>query len=371
MKIGLVRRGYSATGGAEKYLLRFAEGLEAEGHACVLFSDKEWPESVWGDRSTRVLPRSGKSPGAFADALELSRPKDHCDFLFSLERTWNCSCFRAGDGVHAAWLKRRANYEPGWRTAFRRFNGKHKELLALEHALYRPDSTAHIIANAAFVKAEIQEYYQTPAERITVIPNGFDPPDLDAAERSDLRRKGRAAFQLDDDTTVFLFVGSGWERKGLAFAIEAVETLADQGQNVRLLVAGKDRRKPKTRRQDTVWFLGPASATEITRLYEAADVFLLPTLYDPFSNACLEAACHGLPVITTTNNGFCELWPDIAGSVVNAPDAPELVSACDEWLDPDRRAPARVANRAAAALHTVARNVGRSLECFQKLIESS
>ena len=43
MKIGLVRRGYSASGGAERYLLRFAEGLKRAGHDWVLFSDAEWP----------------------------------------------------------------------------------------------------------------------------------------------------------------------------------------------------------------------------------------------------------------------------------------------------------------------------------------
>lgn len=371
LKIGLVRRGYSPTGGAENYLIRFAEGLEAKGHSCLLFSDREWPESAWGDRPSRVIGRTGKSPGDFADALEQSRPKDYCDFLFSLERVWNCSCFRAGDGVHAAWLKRRAKFEPGWRTAFRRFNGKHQEILALEHALYRPDSPAHIIANASFVKQEIQDTYETPADRITVIPNGFDPPALDAEERKDLREKGRAAFQIEDDTVAFLFVGSGWERKGLRFAIDAIESLADQGKNVRLLVAGNDKRKPKTRHQGIVWILGPANPEQITRLYESADVFLLPTLYDPFSNACLEAACHGLPVITTTANGFCELWPDIEGSVIDSPDSADLPDLCEEWLDPKRRAAARTANRAAAAFHTVERNVSRTLACFQELIDSS
>ena len=76
-----------------------------------------------------------------------------------------------------------------------------------------------------------------------------------------------------------------------------------------------------------------------------------------------------MPVITTTANGFCELWPDIEGSVVTAPDDPELQDACDEWLDPERRAIARVRNRATGGLHSVAQNVGRTLECFQKLIE--
>jgi UDP-glucose:(heptosyl)LPS alpha-1,3-glucosyltransferase len=57
--------------------------------------------------------------------------------------------------------------------------------------------------------------------------------------------------------------------------------------------------------QDNVSLLGPQEGIE--RFYAAADVFVLPTIYDPFSNACLEAMASGLPVITTRNNGAAEI----------------------------------------------------------------
>src|SRR5438067_13623700 len=47
MKIGLVRRGCSASGGAESYLKRFAEAARAAGHACVLFTSEAWPPNEW------------------------------------------------------------------------------------------------------------------------------------------------------------------------------------------------------------------------------------------------------------------------------------------------------------------------------------
>ena len=46
---------------------------------------------------------------------------------------------------------------------------------------------------------------------------------------------------------------------------------------------------------------------DLALLYAAADIFILPTLYDPFSNASLEALAAGLPVITTRGNGFSEV----------------------------------------------------------------
>lgn len=368
MKIGLVRRGYSATGGAERYLIRFAAGLEAQGHECVLFSDRPWPEEEWLDREQVVL-KGGRSPAAFALALQDSRPPDRCDFLFSLERVWKCDCYRAGDGVHAAWLARRARHEPRWRRALRAWNLKHVELLRLEQALYGPRSAAHLIANAAFVKAEMAEHYGTDPDRVTVIPNGFDAPAIDEARRARFRELGRRGYGLDPDTTAFLFVGSGWERKGLRFAVAAVETLAARGRKVKLHVAGRDRRRPRVRRSGVTEFLGPMAPTELTQLYELSDAFLLPTLYDPFSNACLEAASHGLPVITTTANGFAELFPEVEGTAVADPEGPGLADACERWLDPACRAAARPRNRAAAARYSVARNVDATLACFERLIK--
>lgn len=368
MKIGLVRRGYSATGGAERYLIRFAAGLEARGHECVLFTDREWPEDDWLDRE-QVILSAGRSPAAFALALRDARPESRCDFLFSLERVWKCDCYRAGDGVHAAWLDRRARHEPGWRRALRALNFKHVELRRLELALYGPKSATHLIANAAFVKAEMHDYYGTDPDRVTVIPNGYDAPVIDDARRRQYRLLGRRAYGLDDDTTAFLFVGSGWERKGLRHAIAAVETLASRGRKVKLHVAGKDKRRPRTRVASVTEFLGPMAPNELTQLYELSDAFILPTIYDPFSNACLEAASHGLPVITTAANGFGERIPEIAGSVVPEPDGPALVEACESWLDPARLAAVRPANRAAAAAYSVARNVDATLACFEKLIK--
>src|SRR5688500_8203111 len=138
MKIGLVRRGYSATGGAEAYLLRLAVELARRGHELALFSDVAWPDSALaahGLSLTRsVIPVS--SPRHFAEGLAASPARQQLDVLFSLERVLSCDLYRAGDGVHAAWLERRARFEPAWKPFLRRFNPKHRQLLELERALF-------------------------------------------------------------------------------------------------------------------------------------------------------------------------------------------------------------------------------------------
>src|SRR5207245_1040817 len=80
---------------------------------------------------------------------------------------------------------------------------------------------------------------------------------------------------------------------------------------MRLLVAGRGNemlyktKRLRFWREETVQFLGEVA--DISRVYAAADIFILPTIYDPFSNACLEALACGLPVITTGSNGFSEI----------------------------------------------------------------
>lgn len=362
MKIGFVRRGYSPTGGAERFLRRFAEGLSCLGHEAVLFSDSGWPEQAW-DASMGELVRlsasgNGMAPLAFADALEASKPRNHCDFLFSFERVWNCDAYRAGDGVHRAWLERRSHFEAPWRTWFRGWQAKHRQLLELEASLYSPDSEAKIVANSQMVKREIREWYGMAEDRIAVIPNGYDTGTEKPGAHRETRNTKRAELGLAENELAVLFAGSGWERKGLRFALQAVERL-NKGRPARLIVAGTGRR-PRGADSAGAVFLGAVDS--LGPLYEAADAFVLPTLYDPFSNACLEAAAHGLPVVTTTANGFSDILdrPEL-GAAVPPGDVTALVSALEASSATLSRE-VRDLIRNHAAKYSVTRNVEATLE---------
>lgn len=344
MKIGLVRRGYSSTGGAEAYLVRLAKGLAAQGHEPVLITSMEWPEQAWPFGSIHRL--DGSTPTAFAQAVAAGN--FGCDLTYALDRTPGCEAFRAGDGVHAAWLARRAKFEPAWKSWFRRFNPKHGALCILEREVFR--TTKRVIANSRMVADEIVEWHDFPAERISIIPNGISAT-LPLMPKAEAREK----LQIDEDIFCALFVGSGWERKGLRFAVEAIEQLEDDAL---LLVAGrgpaKKFRSPRAR------FLGPTR--DLTALFSAADAFILPTLYDPFSNACLEGLAAGLPVITTTANGFSEIiTPDVHGSVVEPGDVAGLATALQYWASHHSEEISEQC-RVLAQSYSIERNVTATLE---------
>ena len=104
--------------------------------------------------------------------------------------------------------------------------------------------------------------------------------------------------------------------------------------------------------------------SDLVRLYAAADIFILPTIYDPFSNACLEALACGLPVITTRANGFSEIIEDgVHGSIVDcANDLVGLREALWFWSDAARSAAVRSTNIQCAAQFDISGNVARTLE---------
>ena len=379
MRIGLVRRGFSATGGAEAYLKRFATGLAAEGHDCVLFTSADWPQDLWPGERFVYLP--GNSPRAFADGLEIARygegrernPLAQCDFLFSLERVWNCDCYRAGDGVHRAWLARRGAVEPIWkrvRRALNPFDFKHRELLRIENHLFtawndeEPGGAKTVIANSLMVKEEIIRYYDYPADRIHVVYNGVPQRTVDRATlRADVRRR----LGLTGHDYVLLFAGSGWTRKGLRYAIEGIKR-ANLSRPL-LLVAGRgDGRRYTTSRR--VEFLGPVR--DMDPYFAAADVFILPTVYDPFSNACLEALAAGLPVITTAANGFSEIIkPGVDGEVFDDPaDIEGIARAVEGWSHPERRAATRPHLEEMAAKFSIEENVRATLEVIRRAMGS-
>jgi UDP-glucose:(heptosyl)LPS alpha-1,3-glucosyltransferase len=367
LRIAFVRRGYSPSGGAEAYLKRLARGVIEAGHEVQLIATDEWPEDQWPFGSIRRL-HAGSVIG-FADELEQIRPQLACDALFSLERVWSCDVYRAGDGVHRAWLARRRRFELPLKQFVRALNRKHRGLLHLEESLLADRKAARVIVASQMVKNEIVDLYSYPADNIHIVRNGvpldqfrFDP---------ELREKSRDALKLKPDQIALLFAGSGWERKGLLFAIQAMALC--KNTKMRLLVAGRgDKRLYKmTRlrfwREEPVQFLGEVA--DLVPLYAAADMFILPTTYDPFSNACLEALACGLPVITTRSNGFSEIIEDsVHGSIVDhGGDLIGLRDAIRFWSDPSRRATARSANIERASQFGILRNVQQTLQILTQI----
>jgi UDP-glucose:(heptosyl)LPS alpha-1,3-glucosyltransferase len=305
VKIWIIRRRFTDAGGAERFTDRLATALTQKGYEAIVVAE-EWPK----DRSYKVATIQSCDPYYFARECheflhELLPSKD--GIVFSLERTLKQHIYRAGDGVHRAWLQRRAPFESWIKNAWANVDFKHRAFLRLEKKLFDPANTGWVIANSRMVKDEILSSFEFPEDRIRVIQSGVNlakfQPCTDTNRKSALRK----SLSLPSHAVVWSFVGSGFQRKGLRFAIEIA---AKQKTEVWLAVLGKGETYEyevlahKFGLGNRLRFL--PLGTSALDVYQSSDAFILPTIYDPCANACLEAAACGLPVITTNANGAAE-----------------------------------------------------------------
>ena len=359
MKLLICRRGWSPTGGAERFLQRFGKGLSVAGIPSTLIADSRWPDDAWhGNAIERV---GSTDPEGFAkEVLEIK--KRHPDaLLFSMERLPGADVFRAGDGLHSAWLSHLAAEEGGLRSWFRRRRRMHRQVLKLEQRLFE-NPHLRVVANSRMVANELVAGYGFAAENIAVIPNGYDPVLLEEGAAREKRAALRIQLGIPDDAVIYLFVGSGWKRKGAQVLVDAFRKLDHPKAWLILVGKGRVARAAHPR----IHLAG--AVNDPLDWFVAADVFVLPTLYDPFSNACLEAASYGLPIITTDANGFQEVletYPD-AGQVVHIPRAVEAwTEALKRWLDPTHRTEAKPSLAAIRDHYTVKRNVDATVDFIQ------
>jgi UDP-glucose:(heptosyl)LPS alpha-1,3-glucosyltransferase len=119
--------------------------------------------------------------------------------------------------------------------------------------------------------------------------------------------------------------------------------------------------------ESRVRFLGPAAHPEVA--YAAADVLVLPTIYEPFSNACLEALASGLPVITTRAAGASELLRDSLDSLTlpSGRDHAALSERLRRLQDPHERRVLAAEARAVAETRSLETMAAEFLEVYRTL----
>ena len=331
MKLALIRRQFTATGGAELYLQRLLGALAARGHELHLFAEG-WDNSPANVTLHRVETNATRATRniRFAEAVKENLAREKFDCVFSLERTLQQDVYRAGDGLHRVWLKRREQFSPWWKNLLGP-GAFHKNLIALENQTFDPRNTRRVIVNSEMVRREILENFSYPAERIHLVRNGVDVARFQRGDRAATRAK----LGVKENEFLFLFVGSGWERKGLKFALGAFDLLKKKYPALKFAVIGKDHAPASA--PDGVMF--PAAVRDLENYYAAADLFLFPPIYEPSANVVIEALAAGLPVITSANNGAGEIISEnVTGNVVREFWKPEaLATAAEKWISQPRR----------------------------------
>ncbi|AYA41544.1 glycosyltransferase family 4 protein [Xenorhabdus nematophila] len=308
IRLAIVRQKYRPDGGAERFISRALEALDNDSLDLNVIT-RSWQGDInpnwhvhlaapfkWGRISREKR---------FADAAKAIWQKEHFDIVQSHERIAGCDIYRAGDGVHQRWLQQRSRILPVWKSKLLFTSRYHRYVMNAEEEMYLAPELKKVICNSQMIKREVMENFGLPDEKISVIYNAIDQSEFFPAgedERLVLRQK----YALPAQAKCFVYVGSGFERKGLKAAIEAIGMTKDY-----LVVIGQDKEENKYKQlahslgcHDRIRFLGVQKET--LPFYQMADGLLLPTLYDPFPNVVLEAMACGLPVITSHTCGGSE-----------------------------------------------------------------
>jgi UDP-glucose:(heptosyl)LPS alpha-1,3-glucosyltransferase len=329
LRLAIIRQRYTPYGGAERFIENALEALLERNVAISLYT-REWPETNLQLMEPQIVDpfhvgRLWRDVG-FAHAVCRKIRRAQPELVQSHERLLCCDIFRAGDGVHAVWLEERARSASTLRKLAFAASPYHRYVQWMERRVFANPSLSAVICNSKMVKDEIALRFGVPDAKLFVIYNAVDSDAFSPALRAD-RSATRARHGIADGALVFLLVGSGYQRKGVATALEALAQLPERAH---LLVVGKDNRMGLYQRlarehgvANRVTFAGPQADPK--PYFGAADAFVLPTLYDPLPNAALEAMACALPVITTNKSGAAELVVEAdAGFVCISRDAHSL-----------------------------------------------
>ncbi len=161
----------------------------------------------------------------------------------------------------------------------------------------------HVIAVSNWTKKILIDQYGVPGEKITVVHNGIN------ARLTSLKKEGPPI-----GSEVVTFLGRITYQKGPKYFVEAARKVAEQFPKAHFIVAGSGDLLPQTidrvaqlRLSDRFHFTGFVTSEWMARIWSMSDVYVMPSVSEPFGITPLEAVQAGVPVIVSRQSGVAEV----------------------------------------------------------------
>lgn len=193
-----------------------------------------------------------------------------------------------------------------------------------------------IISLSETEKNDLQEFYDTPTEKIIVIPGGVNLKQFHPVEKE----KAREITNLPKNNFILLYIGRMEWRKGIGTLISAVNLLKKDIPNLQLvIVGGKIYGKQKNIKdikeyerlfkkieeegvKDKVKFIGRIDHGRLLFFYSATDIFIIPSYYEPFGLVALEGMACMSPIIASNVGGLKTIIKDGVNGLLFEPRNP-------------------------------------------------
>ncbi len=317
-------------GGLEKHASRIAKAfMERGSRVTILTTGEALHDPQTPVFSTKTIPWPAFiRMEQFDHFVKSWLKKNKADLVFGMDRNRSQTHIRAGNGVHAAYLKSRALTEGPLKAFSCYLNPLHRKILQLEKSAFENPMLKKIFTNSHMVRNQVLAHYQVDSAKIQVIHNGVEWHEMEAdfSDWEQQKEKKLGQWLLNPGDFHFLFIGNGYLRKGLDKLLFALSQL--KNKSFHLSVVGKDNQidlyKAKAVQlglKGKVHFFGPSQ--EIRSFYQLADCLVIPSFYDPFANVTVEALAMGLFVLSSKFNGGHEILNSSNGAVI------------EELIDPD------------------------------------
>jgi glycosyltransferase involved in cell wall biosynthesis len=172
--------------------------------------------------------------------------------------------------------------------------------------------------------------------RAVHIPNPINTAYYHPTDKAEVRKK--LGLALNETYLLFAAMNTADVRKGFEYLKHALVRLKKEGKKVQLLIAGKCAPDTLAALPFEGVLLGSLGPDAMRMAYQAADLFVIPSLEENLPNTILESLACGTPVVGFDTGGIPEMVkPGINGALAATADADSLAAAIDALLDPRDR----------------------------------
>jgi len=302
---------YFEFGGLQRDMRRIAATCAKAGHNVTVFTG-DWQGPAENSLNVELVSFAGcsnhrkmKNIQRFVQSLRDSR---RFDCIIGFNRVAALDVYFAGDPCLKARLRRAGKSWLGLLPRYRTY-------LALEQAVFGPSTTTDIMMISPPELENFTRFYNTPAQRIHLLPPGIEPALAANPFSNDERKSFRAHLGIAPDCLMLLTVGSGFRTKGVDRALAAIAALPEKlREKSRYVVVGNGKKKrfqriaARAALAANVIFTG--GRNDIARFYHAADLLIHPARTENTGTVILEAMTAGLPVLVTANCGYAHYVAD-------------------------------------------------------------